>query len=85
MLWGHAEENICLQLTKDNENNEQEFLGCLEDSLDYQTAQRCLDDNENAREAITNGLLCIVEARQNATLVIKILLGMEHVKVLHLL
>ena len=72
---------------KDNENDEQEFLACLEDSLDYQTAQRCLDvdDNENAREAITEGLLCIVEAQQNATLVIKHLLGMENVKVLHLL
>ena len=55
---------------KDNENDEQEFLACLEDSLDYQTAQRCLDDNENAREAITEGLLCIVEAQQDATLVI---------------
>jgi len=68
---------------KDNENDEQEFLACLEDSLDYQTAQRCLDvdDNENAREAITEGLLCIVEAQQNATLVIKHLLGMENVKI----
>ena len=70
---------------KDNENDEQEFLACLEDSLEYQTAQRCLDDNQNAREAITEGLLCIVEAQQNATLVIKNLLGMENVKVLHLL
>ena len=70
---------------KDNENDEQEFLACLEDSLDYQTAQRCLDDIQNAREANTEGFLCIVEAQQNAPLVIKNLLGMKNVKVLHLL
>ena len=66
---------------KDNESNKQEFLDCLEDSLEYQTALRCLDDSENAVEAVTDGLMCISEAQQNATMVIKNLLGLEIEKV----
>ena len=66
---------------KDKESDKQEFLDCLEDSLEYQTALRCLDDNENAVEAITEGLICVVEAQQNATIVIKNLLGLKDEKV----
>ena len=66
---------------KDNESNKQEFLDCMEDSLEYQTALRCLDDSENAVEAVTDGLMCISEAQQNATMVIKNLLGLEIEKV----
>ena len=71
-------------VTEDQESVE-DIVECFDDTLENMTAERCLrivPNNGDVVEVLSEGALCLTEAKHNATLFIEHFLGVEeHSKV----
>merc|ERR1711988_302066 len=58
----------------------EDFLDCLEDSLETMTAKRCLElshEEEDPVNILKNGALCLLQTQRNATIVVEKFLDLK--------
>ena len=79
IAFGVCSETIA-QVVPDDEASVEDVIECFDDTLDEMTAERCLriiPDKDDVVEVLTDGAICLMEAKHNATNFITNLLGLE--------
>jgi hypothetical protein len=64
----------------DDQVSVEDFIECFDDTLEEMTPERCLriiPDSDDVVEVLTEGAMCLTEAKHNATRFITNFLGFE--------